>query len=43
MELRDVAYAGGWKEPTTVLKIYQQPDAETLERVVQQPRKLREA
>jgi hypothetical protein len=33
-ELRDVAYAGGWKEPTTLLRIYQQPDPETLERVV---------
>jgi integrase len=42
-ELRDVAYAGGWKEPTTLLRIYQQPDPETLERVVVQRRKLREA
>lgn len=40
LELRDVAFAGGWKDPTTLLKIYQQPDPETLERVVLHARKL---
>jgi len=43
LELRGVAYAGGWKEPTTLLKVYQKPDPETLERVVVQRRTLREA
>ncbi len=43
LELRDVAYAGGWKDPTTLLKVYQQPDPETLERVVSERRKLRKA
>lgn len=43
LELRDVAHPGGWKDPTTLLKIYQQPDPETLERVVMERRKLREA
>jgi integrase len=42
-ELSDVAYAGGWKETATLLGVYQKPDPETLERVVLQRRKLREA
>lgn len=42
LELRDVAFAGGWKDPTTLLKVYQQPDPETLERVVTEARKLRD-
>ena len=42
LELRDVAFAGGWKDPTTLLRVYQQPDPETLERVVTEPRKLRD-
>jgi hypothetical protein len=43
LELRDVAFAGGWKDPTTLLKIYQQPDQETLERVVMHRRMLMKA
>jgi hypothetical protein len=43
LELRDVAFAGGWKDPTTLLKIYQQPDPETLEKVVMHSHKLRRA
>ncbi|UCC83982.1 MAG: hypothetical protein JSW46_03335, partial [Gemmatimonadota bacterium] len=43
LELKDVAFAGGWKDPTTLLKIYQQPDPETLEKVVMHSRKLRQA
>jgi len=34
MPLRDVAAAGGWRDPTTLLKCYQQPDEDTIERVV---------
>jgi len=37
-----VAFAGGWKDPTTLLKVYQQPDPQTLERVVTEAQKLRE-
>ncbi len=43
LELSDVAFAGGWKDPTTLLKVYQQPDPETLERVVAHSRKLKQA
>ena len=42
MELRDVAHAGGWTDPTTLLRVYQAPDPEALERVVTERRKLRE-
>ena len=41
MPLRDVAAAGGWKDPTTLLKCYQQPDEETIQRVVLEAPKLR--
>jgi hypothetical protein len=34
MPLRDVAAAGGWKDPTTLLKCYQQPDEDTIDKVV---------
>jgi hypothetical protein len=43
LELRDVAYAGGWTEPTTLLRVYQKPDTEMLERVVVQRKTLRHA
>ena len=41
MPLRDVAAAGGWRDPTTLLKCYQQPDEETMRRVVLEAPKLR--
>ena len=41
MPLRDVAAAGGWKDPTTLLKCYQQPDEETIQKVVLEAPKLR--
>ncbi len=34
LELKDVARAGGWKDVTTLLKLYQQADPETTEKVV---------
>jgi hypothetical protein len=34
MPLKDVAQAGGWRDPNTLLLCYQQPDQETLTRVV---------
>jgi integrase len=34
LPLRDVAVAGGWKEPRTLLECYQQSDAATLQGVV---------
>ncbi len=40
MPLRDVAAAGGWKEPTTLLKCYQQPDEKTIQKVVLEAPKL---
>jgi hypothetical protein len=40
MPLRDVAAAGGWRDPTTLLKCYQQPDEETMRRVVWEAPKL---
>ena len=39
----DVAAAGGWSDPTTLVEIYQQPDQETMYRVVSENSKLREA
>jgi len=36
--LRDLAYMGGWKNPQTVLLVYQQPDLE-LQREVLSARK----
>ena len=41
MPLRDVAAAGGWKDPTTLIRCYQQPDEETIQRVVLEAPKLR--
>lgn len=38
----DVAAAGGWKTRETLERIYQQPDADTLRRVILEPRELRE-
>lgn len=40
LSLKDVAYAGGWKDTSTLLKCYQQPDPETIEEVVLSPRVL---
>ena len=34
LPLRDVAEAGGWRDLTTLLTCYQQPDEETLREVV---------
>ena len=34
LSLRDVAYAGGWLDTSTLLNVYQQPDADTLQTVV---------
>ena len=38
LSLKDVAYAGGWKDTSTLLKCYQQPDPFTVEEVVLNPR-----
>ena len=35
--VRDVMEAGGWKNEETLLRSYQQPDAETVKRVVLHP------
>ncbi len=43
MPLKDVAEAGGWRDPNTLLKCYQQPDEATMTRVVLEPGKLRKA
>ena len=39
----DVAAAGGWKSTETLRRVYQQPDADTMLRVVLEPALLREA
>jgi integrase len=39
----DVAAAGGWSDTSTLRKVYQQADMETMQRVVSEPRVLREA
>lgn len=36
----DVAAAGGWSDPTTLIRCYQQPDDATLLRVMSEPRKV---
>ena len=36
----DVAAAGGWKTPRTLVEIYQRPDSETMYRVVSEATKL---
>jgi hypothetical protein len=43
LPVQDVAAAGGWKDTATLQRIYQQPDAATLYRVVSEPAELREA
>jgi integrase len=35
LSLKDVAYAGGWSETSTLVSIYQQPDVESLAQVVE--------
>jgi hypothetical protein len=42
LPVQDVAHAGGWKSLDVLQRIYQQPDAATLERVVSEPHRLRE-
>jgi integrase len=42
LPLKDVAKAGGWKDPNTLLICYQQPDEGTMTRVVLEPGKLYE-
>jgi hypothetical protein len=42
LPLPDVAAAGGWKSPAVLLRHYQQPDDETLLRVVTGGLELRE-
>jgi len=37
LPLKDVAAAGGWKDITTLVTCYQQPDDDTLRRVVECP------
>ena len=34
LSLRDTAYAGGWRDTSTLLNIYQMPDVDTLQQVV---------
>jgi integrase len=41
LSVKDVAYAGGWKDTSTLLRCYQQPDPETIEQVVFGGRRLR--
>jgi hypothetical protein len=41
MSAKDVAEVGGWRDVTTLQKVYQRPDAETMEAVVLQPKRLR--
>jgi CheY-like chemotaxis protein len=38
LPVKDVAAAGGWKDVTTLLECYQQPDADTLRQVVEYER-----
>ena len=40
LPLKDVARAGGWRDPNTLLICYQQPDEGTMTRVVLEPGKL---
>ncbi len=42
LPLKDVALAGGWRDRNTFLVCYQQPDPETLTRVVLHAPKLRD-
>ncbi|UCG85253.1 MAG: site-specific integrase, partial [Gemmatimonadota bacterium] len=41
LPLKDVAAAGGWTDTSTLLRCYQTPDVETMERVVSEPRRIR--
>ena len=41
--IKDVAFAGGWKDVETLLTCYQQPDDETVLAVMAEPKKLRES
>ena len=41
LSLKDVAYVGGWRDTSTLLKCYQQPDPETIAEVVLGPRTLK--
>lgn len=34
MSPQDVGHVGGWKDPTTLEMIYQQPDPDTMQEVV---------
>ena len=38
----DVAAAGGWSDPGTLLRIYQQPDEDTILAVMSEPKKVTE-
>jgi integrase len=42
LPVTDVAAAGGWKDVGTLIRCYQQPDDETLLRVMSEPRKVTE-
>ncbi len=42
LPVQDVMAAGGWAELTTLQTSYQQPDHETMYRVVSEPARLRE-
>ncbi len=43
LSLKDVAYAGGWRDTSTLLRCYQQPDPESVEKVILEARELRSA
>jgi hypothetical protein len=40
MSTKDVAEVGGWRDTTTLLNVYQVADAETMEAVVNYPKRL---
>jgi hypothetical protein len=40
LAVKDVAAAGGWKDLTTLLEVYQQSDATSVLSVMSEPRKL---
>ena len=42
LPLKDVAAAGGWTDTTTIMRCYQTPDLETMEAVVNSPRRIRQ-
>ena len=43
LPVKDVAAAGGWKDVTTLIECYQQPDEETLREVVEYVKPVRRA